>query len=392
MQELINKTLPEGEVVLGDYQLLEEIGRGGYGLVYKARHLRTGQAVAVKTIRLDHEDKDKFKIRIARFEREAELCARVNHPNIVKLLDKGYSEDQKPYAVFELLEGQTLKDYIASEQGLSADQTREIMIQVLDALDFAHAQGIIHRDLKPQNIMVSQMASRLHIKILDFGIGSFSKEFRSVDYRSLTLSEEMMGTPNYSAPEQLRGESATQRTDLYAWGLILVECLTGKPLVNGRSVAEVFQQQLMLPEIVLPSFVLSHPLAALLRRVLKKNPQNRAFDARSVLDELLKINFTSLQVPVFEAAPDEEDLTAVNQVSTHTANAPRKQITVLGIRLDLLSSAGAAHELEILDAIEKDQLNLCKDIAMRYGGHIGGVVANHMVVYFGYPETDDTDT
>ncbi len=390
MSEL-TKTQSSGSAVLGDYQLLDQIGQGGNGLVYRARHIRTKQLVAVKTIRLDKTHDSRLKNTVARFEREAELCARINHPNIVRLLDKGYSREEEPYAVFELVEGQTLKDYIALNKGLPPDLAKEIMTQVLDALHCAHSQGIVHRDLKPHNIMVSQTATRPHIKILDFGIGAFSQEFRSVEYETLTLTQEVLGTPNYSAPEQLRGEPPTERTDLYAWGLILMECLTGKSLIKGGSIAEVFQQQLMPSEISLPAFVLGHPLAALLRRVLKKNPQHRSTSAALILSELIEINFSSLHVPATETTEEDLDLTAVNQLSSGSSSASRKQVTVLCSRLNLVSSNAATLDLETLDAIGKDQLNLSKDIAMRYGGHIGPVISNHMVVYFGYPETYDTD-
>ncbi|GAB5522352.1 MAG: TOMM system kinase/cyclase fusion protein [Roseivirga sp.] len=390
MSEL-TKTQSPGQAILGDYQLLDQIGQGGNGLVYRARHIRTKQLVAVKTIRLDKTQDNRWQNTVARFEREAELCARINHPNIVRLLDKGYSGAQEPFAVFELVEGQTLKDYITLTKGLTPDLTKEIMTQVLDALHCAHAQGIIHRDLKPHNIMVSQTATRPHVKILDFGIGAFSRDFRSVEYETLTLTQEVLGTPNYSAPEQLRGEPPTERTDLYAWGLILMECMTGKSLIKGGSIAEVFQQQLMPSEITLPAFVLGHPLAALLRRVLRKNPQHRSASAKLILSELTKINFNSLHVPVPNAKEEDLDLTAINQLSSGSASASRKQVTVLCSRLSLVSSNTATLDLETLDAIGKDQLNLSKDIAMRYGGHIGPVISNHMVVYFGYPETYDTD-
>ena len=125
------------------------------------------------------------------------------------------------------------------------------MLQVLDALQHSHEIGIIHRDLKPQNIMVSHTASRLHIKILDFGIGALTKENQYVNYEELTLNEEVIGTPNYSAPEQLRGEPATEQSDIYAWGLIFIECMTAQSVIQGKTVAEIFQKQLMVNDCLL---------------------------------------------------------------------------------------------------------------------------------------------
>ena len=207
-----------GEIV--GYLVQDILGEGGYGIVYRARHQSTGKEVAIKTIRFEKDvKKDKRQQQLARYERETKLCAEMNHPNIVQLMDKGYAANGDPYAVFEYVEGQTVRSYLMEKKALSAHEMAELMEQVLDALVCAHEKGIVHRDLKPQNIMVSATGVKNFVKILDYGIGAFTSGFRSIDYKSLTVTQDVLGTPMYSAPEQLRGEPPTIKSDLYAWGL-----------------------------------------------------------------------------------------------------------------------------------------------------------------------------
>jgi len=378
-----------------NYACIEKIGEGGYGLVYKAEQMSTGQTVAIKTIKFkDGTAVQKRNQQLARFERETKLCAEINHPNIVQLLDKGYSDKGEPYAVFEYIEGETLKEFILRNNSLPAPEMAVLMGQVLDALVCAHAKGIVHRDLKPHNIMVSKLGSKYHTKILDFGIGAFTHDFRSVDYRSLTVTQDVLGTPTYSAPEQLRGEAPTVKSDLYAWGLIVIECLTGKPVMDGGSIAEVFQQQLMPSNVPIPPAIVGHDLAHLLRRVLEKNPRNRAGDVESIFKEFEKINFNRLTGDIViqrKVVTSFEEATVGNDMVWSGISGSRKQLTVLCLKLNLVIANDVHLDLEILDAIQKDQLNLCKDTAIRYGGHVSGNFMNHLAVYFGYPESNGTD-
>jgi len=380
---------------INNYAYLDRIGEGGYGLVFKAEQLSTGQVVAIKTIKFKEGiSEQKKNQQLSRFERETKLCTEINHPNIVQLLDKGYSDNGEPYAVFEYIDGETLKEFILRNNGLIASEMAALMIQVLDALVCAHAKGIVHRDLKPHNIMVSKLGSKYHTKILDFGIGAFTHDFRSVDYQSLTVTQDVLGTPTYSAPEQLRGEAPTVKSDLYAWGLIVIECLTGKPVMDGGSIAEVFQQQLMPSNVPIPPAIVGHDLGNLLRRVLEKNPRNRAGDVESVFKEFEKINFNTLTGDIAiqrKSVTNFEDVTVGNDMVWSGISGARKQLTILCLKLSLEIANDVHLDLEILDTIQKDQLNLCKDTAIRYGGHVSGAFMNNLAVYFGYPESNDTD-
>ncbi|PHS05748.1 MAG: TOMM system kinase/cyclase fusion protein [Kordia sp.] len=380
---------------INNYTYLDRIGEGGYGLVFKAEQLSTSQVVAIKTIKFKEGiSEQKKNQQLARFERETKLCAEINHPNIVQLLDKGYSDNGEPYAVFEYIEGETLKEFILQNNGLPAPEMAVLMGQVLDALVCAHAKGIVHRDLKPHNIMVSKLGSKYHAKILDFGIGAFTHDFRSIDYQSLTVTQDILGTPTYSAPEQLRGEAPTVKSDLYAWGLIVIECLTGKPVMDGGSIAEVFQQQLMPSNVPIPPAIVGHDLANLLRRVLEKNPRNRAGNVESISREFEKINFNTLTGDIAiqrKAVNSFEESTVGNDMVWSSISGSRKQLTILCLKLNLEIADDVHLDLEILDAIQKDQLNLCKDTAIRYGGNVSGAFMNNLSVYFGYPESNDTD-
>lgn len=385
---LIEEFCPTG------YQMLESIGEGGFGTVRKARQISTGQMVAIKTLRLREMTEEQRRRQVERFERETAMVAKLHHPHIVKLIDCGHAPDGNPYAIYEYIQGETLKDYILRQGGLSAIEVGELMGHVLDGLSAAHAAGIVHRDLKPQNIMVTRTGARTNASILDFGIGGFTHEVRGLDYRSLTLTQEVLGTPAYTAPEQLRGEGITVKSDLYAWGLIALEALTGKPAVHGNSLAEVMEQQLSPVPIPLPPAVTGHPLAQLLRKVLEKNTRKRAADAASILMEFQRINFSSLvgkiEPHAFVPTTPADAETGLNHFSAATWIAERKQITVLCLKLRLLS-ANAFTDPEVLDTLLRDQLNLCTDTVTGLGGFVAGSFAGTMLVYFGYPQTSDTD-
>lgn len=393
MQNQRTAPIADPRSVPRNYVIQAQIGEGGYGLVYKATQTSTGQNVAIKMLKLDKGlSHQKRKYQLARFERETRLCAELNHPHIVQLLDKGVTGNGTPYAVFEYVHGQTLKEYLAQKNGLSAIETGELMGQVLDALASAHSQGIVHRDLKPHNIMVSQTGSKSHIKILDFGIGAFTKEFRKNDYQSLTLTREVLGTPGHTAPEQLRGEPATVKSDLYAWGLITIECLTGEPVMKGDSVAEIFQQQLDAANVPLPSGIAGHPLADLLRRVLHKNVRQRAGEAASIYQDFKQINFNSLVGKIATIKPaGEVNTTLANEFAWQDRASEKRQVTILCFKLSLWEGEESPHDLETLDTMRKHQIDLCKDVAVRYGGHVAGSLANHVAVYFGYPKVSDND-
>ena len=375
------------------YQLIRLLGEGGGGTVYKARQESTGQIVAIKLLRSGGEADAQHGRRLSeRFERETRLCAQLHHPHLVRLLDKGCTDSMQLYAVFEFVPGETLKELLLRQGALSALVAGELMGQVLDALACAHAQGIAHRDLKPQNIMITTTGARSHAKVLDFGIAAFVPERQHGQERALTLTQETMCSPSYSAPEQLRGEPPSVKSDLYAWGLVLLECLTGQPAVQGVTLAEIFYQQLSAAEITLPPALLGHPLGDLLRRVLRKNPLERAERAAAVYADFQLLNLANIVGQLDMRASDTQapaELTAPYHPGATAPAYERRQITVLCCTLFLRGTH--EHDLEASEALQRDHLGLCIDTAVRYGGHVAGSLGAGLMVYYGYPQPSDSD-
>ena len=230
---------------IGPYSLGSVLARGGMGVVYQAVDTRLDRAVAIKMLgfpNLAPTDPKRIEL-VERFEREAKAVAALSHPNIVELFDVGVVGDL-PYAVMEFLSGMTLAQQL-SVGAMSAEQTRQIGMQVAGALATAHAEGVIHRDLKPQNVILidSQDFSEdsiPRVKLLDFGLSRVNDAgmFNDGNDTSQTRSGTILGTPGYMAPEQARGESATTAADMFGLGCVLYEVFHGKPAIPGDTPAD----------------------------------------------------------------------------------------------------------------------------------------------------------
>ncbi|RIQ11503.1 Stk1 family PASTA domain-containing Ser/Thr kinase [Jiangella rhizosphaerae] len=219
--------------LLGDrYELGEVIGRGGMAEVRRGRDSRLGRIVALKMLRVDHASDATFQ---ARFRREAQSAASLNHRNIVAVYDTGedYIDGHRiPYIVMEYVEGQTLREMLQEHQRFTPERSIEILISTLDALEYSHRAGIVHRDIKPGNIMIT---SGGEVKVTDFGIARSLADTGM----ALTQTAAVVGTAQYISPEQARGEQADARSDLYASGCVLYELLTGRPPFIGESLVSV---------------------------------------------------------------------------------------------------------------------------------------------------------
>lgn len=227
--------LRPGVVIAEKLRLLRELGHGGMGVVWAARHETLETDVAVKLIR---PERGQDAALIARFEREAKTTARIRHPHVVQVMDFGSVDAAVPYIVMELLSGFSLAELLESGGRLSLATTLVLVQQVGSALASAHERGVVHRDIKPHNVFVLEESrgSPLFVKVLDFGIAKMLSDTQVPDgSHTLTETGAVVGSPPYMSPEQIEGKSVDLRTDLWSLGVIVYECLTGQRPFKGTS-------------------------------------------------------------------------------------------------------------------------------------------------------------
>jgi serine/threonine-protein kinase len=260
----------------GQYQLTEEIGRGGMGVVYRAEHRMLKRPAAIKLIRSECAADEQA---IARFEQEVQLSATLSHWNTVQIYDYGRTAMGDFYYVMEYLEGKTLSDALKSGGKATPDVAVRILRQICDGLEEAHTKTMVHRDLKPDNIFVSDCGTQCYmVKILDFGLAGTKEESK----RDRSVS----GSPSYMSPEQIRGEQVDGRSDIYSLGCILFECLTGRALFYGETVSEVLNQHLNEhPNLQLGSD-LNEDFASIVRRCVEKDNEDRFQDVSELREAL----------------------------------------------------------------------------------------------------------
>lgn len=361
----------------GSYEIGEDLGAGSFGRVFKARRLSTGQLVAIKVLKAASDPGQSLgQKRRERFQRETRVCSELSHPNIVRLVDAG-EESGDLFAVFELVPGLTLRQVLEVEGRLGTAEAVHLMSQVLDALACAHARGVVHRDLKPENIMVTQTGLRRNALVLDFGLGGFAEDAgRSLP--RLTATQEMLGTPGYAAPEQLRGEPTTPRSDLYAWGLVLLECLSGENAISGSTVQEILHRQLGPENVPIPEHLRGGNLGKLLAAVTVKAVGRRTITAEECLQVL-----TGLEAAPVSDAMDARTLTP--------AEGERRQLTVVACRFVVESVDGEEPDPEVIDEVLGAQYAALMELAARRGGQPAGVLADRMLLAFGHPHAREDD-
>jgi serine/threonine protein kinase len=280
---------------LGPYEILAPLGAGGMGEVYRARDVRLNRDVAIKVLPAAFV-RDAERLR--RFQQEAQAVAALNHPNILAVHDFG-EHDGSPYLVTELLEGETLREKLRPG-ALPVRKATEYGAQVARGLAAAHEKGIVHRDLKPENVFVTRDG---RVKILDFGLAKLIQPEGAVLHDAATLASRtepgvVMGTVGYMSPEQVKGETADHRSDLFSFGAILYEMLSGKRAFHGDTAVETMSAILKQdpPELTETNRTVPPALERVVRHCMEKNPEERFQSARDVafnLETLSEISSSS---------------------------------------------------------------------------------------------------
>ncbi len=350
----------EPRMLGGRYEVGSQLGRGGMAEVRRARDTRLGRQVAVKLLRPDLAGDPTFQ---ARFRREAQASAGLNHPNIVAVYDTGEEKDPAsgvaiPFIVMELVEGHTLRELLRDGRKILPDRALEFTAGVLDALAYSHRAGIVHRDIKPANVMLTSAG---RVKVMDFGIA------RAVADTSATMTQTaaVIGTAQYLSPEQARGETVDARSDIYSAGCLLYELLVGQPPFRGDSPVSVAYQHVretpvppsQIDPMVTPS------MDAIVLKALAKDPGDRyqtASDMRDDINRLLAGHSVKASAPV-PVPIGSNDATRVMPASSST---PRS-----------FASAGEGTDTVPQRAIEEKK---------RRGAWIWGIVAFLLVLGVGY--------
>lgn len=268
--------IAKGQKINDRYEVIRSIGEGGMANVYLGYDTILDRNVAIKVLRGDLSNDEKF---VRRFQREALSASSLAHPNIVEMYDVG-EDDGLYYIVMEFIDGITLKQLLKKRGSLTLSETLDIMSQLTDGMSHAHDSYIIHRDLKPQNIMIKDDGQ---IKITDFGIAM------ALNSTQLTQTNSVMGSVHYLPPEQASGKGATVKSDIYSMGIIFYELLTGKLPFKGENAVEIALKQMRDP---LPSIRKDNPeipqsIENIILKATAKNPKNRYEDSREMHEDLL---------------------------------------------------------------------------------------------------------
>lgn len=275
-----------GRTLNRTYRIEEQVGQGGMGAVFKAKHLGIGDYVALKVICSEHIQNASV---LARFRREAQAARRLAHPNAVAVHDFNSTEEGLFFMVMEYVKGQTVEQYLVDQGIITPERALEILRPVAAALDVAHNLGIIHRDLKPANLMLCRdTAGREQVKVLDFGTARINEDNTAV---AVTQKGQIFGTPMYMAPEQVLGEPSEPATDTYALGTILYQMLTGTPPFHSRKSMQIMMSQVhTIPDPPSQRYpALTNRFDRLILKALEKQPELRYSRAGEMLDRLAQL-------------------------------------------------------------------------------------------------------
>jgi serine/threonine-protein kinase len=279
----VDRDLAPGEVV-GEYRVERIIGKGSFGVVYRALHPVIGKAAAVKILKREFSSSPQM---VSRFIAEARAVNQIRHRNIVDIFSFGVFRDGRQYYVMELLEGEPLDQFLAKRGPVPPAEALPILDRIARALDAAHGAGIVHRDLKPANVFLAEDEGSRFPKLLDFGVAKLTRnDERHADFRTNTGA--MLGTPHYMSPEQCRGDPIDYRTDIYSFGVMIHQMLTGRLPFDADSILKVMNlhNSETPPRLSQDNPALSPALDAPVLRMLEKEPALRPPSAVDACREL----------------------------------------------------------------------------------------------------------
>lgn len=310
-----NETSLEGTTLDKRFRILERIGHGGMSDVYKAEHIMLQKMVAIKVLHKQQELES-----IERFQQEAKAISTLDHRNIVKVYAFGASEQDRLYLAMDFLEGKSLSDILEAEQRLSWRRVVDYGIQIAQGLEQAHARGIVHRDLKPSNIIIEvDEYNNEVVKVVDFGIAKLTAE-SGKEVKNLTQDGNTCGSPPYMSPEQCMGELSDARSDVYSFGIMLYELLTGVRPISGRSALEMMtnhvEQTPEFFETTCPEATIPGSLETIVRKCLEKDRNDRYQSMLDIQRDLKQVGSNSDQ---------ESDLADSNQKALITRKDQEKQ-------------------------------------------------------------------
>jgi eukaryotic-like serine/threonine-protein kinase len=317
---------------VGDYELVAELGRGGVGAVFEARHVETRDRVAIKILLPSVMGERNIT---ARFDREIRVASSLQSPYTVRLHEWGVHGDNDrylglPWFSMEFLRGVALSDYLERHGAMTIEESVGVMVQVLESLDEAHSGGIIHRDIKPHNIfLAAATGAPCVVKVLDFGTArAVTGAADEKELERLTATGMVAGTPQFMAPEQAEGQrDLTPAVDVYAAGCVWYQLLTGQPLYSGFTAYEVALKHVTEAIPPMPASITATPLGDLLHHNLAKEPAARHPDARTFLEALRKASadggldttITPVALPGIAPRPLPPDATVPTISATYTA-------------------------------------------------------------------------